>query len=162
MARLQFYIDAYLLEGRAPGVVLEMCSRRLDVTADGHFSTALVGTGDLATRSITVANAGHPNPLIVDGTSSQFVTTTIGPPLGVGHEPYVETTFTLPRDPTLLAFTDGLTERRGEYLDVGLTRLTTSASAPFASLEDLLDRVVREMGDIQARDDVAALAFRWR
>jgi serine phosphatase RsbU (regulator of sigma subunit) len=162
MARLQFYIEAYLLEGRAPGRVLEMCSDRLDIMTDGHFSTALVGIGDLETREIRLANAGHPNALIIQGDATHYVETTIGPPLGVASGPYAETSLTLPLDATLFAFTDGLIERRGENLDVGLARLSTAAAVPAASLEELVTRLLAEVGDEQARDDVAALAFRWR
>lgn len=162
MARLQFYIEAYLLEGHGPAKVLEMCSSRLDVMVDGHFSTALVGVGDLESREIRMANAGHPNALIIQEGTASFVETTIGPPLGVGSGPFVEMSLTLPVDATLFAFTDGLVERRGEHLDVGLSRLSRAAVLPASSLEELVTRLLSEVGDEQARDDVAALAFKWR
>ncbi len=61
----------------------------------------------------------------------------------------------------MLAFTDGLVERRGETLDVGLQRLAGLARAPVASLEDLLSGLVSELGRDGSGDDVAVLAFRW-
>ena len=63
MARLRFTIRAYLLEGHAPDTVLEMCSHQLDIEYDGHFATVLVGVGDLETRRVVLANAGHPRPI---------------------------------------------------------------------------------------------------
>ena len=65
MARLRFTIRAYLLEGHAPEVVLGMCSRQLDLEEDGHFSTVLVGVGDLTSGEVTLASAGHPAPLVL-------------------------------------------------------------------------------------------------
>jgi serine phosphatase RsbU (regulator of sigma subunit) len=120
MARLQFYIEAYLFEGRTPGIVLEMCSSRVDITNDGHFSTALIGIRDLDSHELTIANAGHPTPLIVAGEETRYIDTTIGPPLGVSTGAYVETSMTLPAGSALFAFTDGLIEGRGEHLEVGL------------------------------------------
>lgn len=162
MARLQFYIEAYLFEGQTPGIVLEMCSSRVDITNDGHFSTALIGIGDLDSHELTIANAGHPTPPIVAGKETRYIETTIRPPLGVSTGTYVETSMTLPAGSALFAFTDGLMERRGENLEVGLSRLAESASTPYSTLEELVGRLVAEVGGAQARDDVAALAFRWR
>jgi len=59
-------------------------------------------------------------------------------------------------------FTDGLVERRGEDIDVGLERLARAAfSGPGETLEDLVTRVVTQLGD-GSEDDLAVLAFRWR
>ena len=69
MAQLRYTVRAYLLEGHRPGAVLEMCSRQLDIADDGHFATILVGIGDLSSREITLANAGHMNPLLLSGRS---------------------------------------------------------------------------------------------
>ena len=83
MARLRFTVRAYLTEGHPPDVVLGMCSRQLSVTRDGHLATVLLGVGDSASGVITLANAGHLNPLLVTGASTGFVPTDVGLPLGV-------------------------------------------------------------------------------
>jgi hypothetical protein len=161
MARLRFTIRAYLREGHPPDRVLEMCSGEIDVIADDHFSTVLVGVGDLETRRITIANAGHLNPLLVSGSHSEFITTTVGLPLGVRRSTYRPTTFVMPPSSMLMAFTDGLVERRTEGLDTGLQRLAAAASAAAPSLDDLLTDVVSELAH-GSEDDIAVLAFRWR
>ncbi|MCU1692359.1 MAG: Two component signal transduction histidine kinase [Frankiales bacterium] len=46
MARLHFTMRAYLLEGHAPDVVLARCARQIDLSADGHFATVVVGLAD--------------------------------------------------------------------------------------------------------------------
>ncbi len=65
MGRVRFTLRAYLLEGHRPEVALEMCARDVDLGHDRHMATALVGVGDLNTRRITIANAGHLPPLVI-------------------------------------------------------------------------------------------------
>ena len=137
-------------------------SHRLDINDAGHFSTVLVGIGDLDTRAITVANAGHLNPLIVVGPESGYAATKVGPPLGVEPIAYSPTTFVLPPGSAFLAFTDGLVERRGESIEVGLERLEHAATASDPSLDGLLSRIVDDLAHEGSEDDVAILAFRWR
>jgi hypothetical protein len=160
MARLRFTARAYLLEGHGPDAVLKMCAQQLDVNNDGHFATVLAGIGDLESDEITIANAGHLRPLVtIDGKTS-YLPTTVGLPLGVGVGSYTSESFVLAPGATLLAFTDGLVERRGEIIDAGLERLAEVAAAPAASLEDLLERIVGELAHGGSEDDIAVLALR--
>lgn len=161
MAQLRYTVRAYLMEGHGPGAVLEMCSRQLDIAVDGHFATVLVGVGDLGSREITVANAGHLNPLLVSGEHTSFVDTTVGPPIGVGPSTYAETTVAMAPGSTLLAFTDGLIERRGEDIDRGFERLADAATDLGPTLEGVLSRLLTTVAEDTAGDDIAILAFRW-
>lgn len=161
MAQLRYTVRAYLLEGHGPGAVLEMCSRQLDIAEDGHFATILVGVGDLGSRQITLANAGHLNPLVRSGDESTFVETAVGPPIGVGPATYVETTVVMAPGSMLLAFTDGLIERRGEDIDLGFQRLAAAATDLDTTLDGVLSRLLTTLADDTAGDDIAILAFRW-
>jgi serine phosphatase RsbU (regulator of sigma subunit) len=162
MARLRYTIRAYLLEGHPPEHVLDMCARQLDIEVDGHFATILVGVGDLRTRELVLANAGHFDPLVITGTDAAYVVTTVGVPLGISDATYTPTVVTMPPGSTLLAFTDGLVERRGESIDDGLDRLRAEAKTPDLNLDHTLDRLITELTDHQSEDDIALLAFRWR
>ena len=161
MARLRFTIRAYLTEGHAPDVVLEMCSRQLNVNRDGHLCTVLIGVGDADSGVISLANAGHLNPLRISGTSCEFVSTDVGLPLGVAPSSYSVTTLQLTSGSTFVAFTDGLVERRGESIDLGLERLVLAAAGPIPHVDDLLSRLLGTVGPQGSDDDVAVLAFRW-
>jgi len=161
MARLRFTLRAYLLEGHSPNTALAMCSRHLDINNDGHISTVLVGLANLQTREITLANAGHPSPLIISAAGSAYVSTLVGPPLGIEASGYETSTFSVPPDGTVLAFTDGLVERRGESIDDGLQRLADAARTDCDTLEHLLTSVVAAMAHDGPEDDIAILAFRW-
>ena len=161
MARLRFTIRAYLMEGHPPDVVLGMCSRQLNVNRDGHLSTVLIGVGDIDSGVIALANAGHLNPLRVSDNSAEFVPTEVGLPLGVEPGSYSVTTVQLASGSTFVAFTDGLVERRGESLDLGLERLVQAVAGKTSTVDDLLSRLLSTLGPAGSDDDVAMLAFRW-
>jgi serine phosphatase RsbU (regulator of sigma subunit) len=63
---------------------------------------------------------------------------------------------------TLIAYTDGLVERRGETLDAGLKRLQEAATAQCgSSLDDLLSSLVSELTGDSPTDDIALIGLRW-
>ena len=89
--------------------------------------------------------------------------TTIGVPVGVGGTPtYAEVEFAFPCGSTLLLYTDGAIERRGERLDVGVQRLRDVSRGVDGSLEVFLDRIVSGVLADGAADDTALLGVRWR
>ena len=161
MARIRFTLRAYLVEGHPPNIALALCSRQLDINVDGHMATVLVGIGELASRRVTLANAGHPNPLVALGDRSTFVKTLVGPPLGVAETSYESTTFVMEPGSTLVAFTDGLVERRNEDIGIGLQRLADAATPADGPLDALLTGILAALTHEQSEDDTAILAFRW-
>ncbi len=162
MARLRFTIRAYLLEGHGPDVVLQMCANHIDIVEDDHFATVLVGLVDLPTRRVTLANAGHPEPLVVSEGKAVYASTEVGPPLGTSPARYPTTSFTMQRGSLLLAYTDGIVERRDEHLDVGLARLAAAVTVlDTRNLDAGLDEVLRRMVPTASEDDIALLALGW-
>jgi serine phosphatase RsbU (regulator of sigma subunit) len=161
MAALRFTIRTYALEGYSPSTILEKCSRHLNLVDDEHFATVLVGVGDVDRHEITFANAGHLNPLVIDSEGSRFVETKVGVPLGVSGGIYESITVDLRRGSTVIAFTDGLVERRDESLDVGLKRLQNAIRGDSQPLEGLLSKVISELTDDRTEDDIAMLGLRW-
>jgi serine phosphatase RsbU (regulator of sigma subunit) len=85
----------------------------------------------------------------------------VGLPLGVGPSLYEQATFAMPAGATLIAYTDGLIERRTEDIDTGLHRLVDVVT-PIAhdQLEDLVDQALLSLRDDAAADDIAVLALR--
>ncbi|MGC0337874.1 serine phosphatase RsbU (regulator of sigma subunit) [Streptomyces sp. SLBN-8D4] len=84
-----------------------------------------------------------------------------GPLLGVDPGlPRPHAAEPLPARGTLLLYTDGLIERRGESLDHGLTRLRQHAAALAREpLDVLCDELLSGLGQ-ESSDDVALLALR--
>jgi serine phosphatase RsbU (regulator of sigma subunit) len=163
MASLRFAMRAYALDGDGPGAILQKLSRLVSVKRDGQFATALCALIDLRTREMRLANAGHPEPLLVADGDVSFVTTKTGLPVGVREDgTYKETACTLPTGGTLLFYTDGLVERRREIVDVGLDRLADAARGASGSLESTLSTVLASMIPEGSSDDTALLGLRWR
>jgi serine phosphatase RsbU (regulator of sigma subunit)/type II secretory pathway pseudopilin PulG len=161
MARARFTLRAYLVDGAGPEVALEKCSRQFDVSSDGHIVTALVGVGNWRTGEMTLANAGHPPPLLASASGADFVPIEAGPPLGAGAASYRPATFTLDTGDTLISFTDGLVERRTEDIDSGLQRLAATVRPVGAHpLGAVIVEVLDSMRNDDTADDVAILALR--
>jgi serine phosphatase RsbU (regulator of sigma subunit) len=73
---------------------------------------------------------------------------------------YTAVSVQVPPNATLLAYTDGLFERRGESPDVGLARLR-GAAIGYDSLDQLLDGMLRALTPDGCDDDTAILAVKW-
>jgi serine phosphatase RsbU (regulator of sigma subunit) len=85
-------------------------------------------TEDERERGITHlrwSNAGHPPPVVLNPDGSSLVLAGSAPDLLLGNDQEttrVKSDVTLDRGSTVLLYTDGLVERRGEHLDQGLER----------------------------------------
>lgn len=161
MAALRHAIRAYAAQGDDPRTILEKLNALLDVARDGHFATVLLGHVDVPARQMTAVSAGHPPPLVVCDGGAYFLDTVPGAPVGVsGNVSYVPITVHMPPRTSILAYTDGLVERRGEILDTGLERLRSIAIGNGGS-RPLIDAVVAGMLEETVADDVALLEIRW-
>jgi anti-sigma regulatory factor (Ser/Thr protein kinase) len=113
---------------------------------------------------ITLANAGHPAPLLVtpDG-EARFLDEGRASPLGTARNPdvFVDATYPLPPGSVLFFYTDGLVERRGTPLVDSLEGLREVVRAGPSEPEALCEHVRAELlGDALPRDDVAFVAIR--
>jgi serine phosphatase RsbU (regulator of sigma subunit) len=163
MGYLRHAIRAYVAQGGGPAVVLAKLADLVDPAEDGHFATVLGGYIDVAQRSLTVASAGHFAPLVVDHDGARYMDVDVGPPIGVlPHSVPVETTITVSAGTSVLAFTDGLVERRGENLDVGLARLKEAVEGDGGDVDSLLGRLLAELAPDGSDDDIAILGVRWQ
>ncbi|HET8765867.1 MAG TPA: PP2C family protein-serine/threonine phosphatase, partial [Pedococcus sp.] len=113
--------------------------------------------------------AGHPPPLLVraDG-STEYMELGRSPLLGVGPTERSASAFPFCAGDTLLLFTDGLVERRGEDLGQRLRELREVVAegmrdgAGEGSLGDFLAVLAERMLGAERHDDVAVLALRRR
>jgi serine phosphatase RsbU (regulator of sigma subunit) len=160
MASLRNAVTAYAADGSPPDEVLAKLGRLVDVGRDGRFATVLCGRIDVGSGEVALASAGHLDPVLVEGDRCRALELGHGPVLGLGGRFPIEH-LRLSAGSTLLCYTGGLVERRGEVLDDGVARLCAVASRDLP-LERLLDRVVTELVGPAAGDDVAVLGIRWR
>jgi anti-sigma regulatory factor (Ser/Thr protein kinase) len=127
------------------------------------MATLVYGEFDAGVNSMRFVRAGHPPPLLLGPDGAITAINGRGSlPVGVSPNSHYEAdTFELPAGSTLLLYTDGLVERRGETLEVGIQRLERIlADAPNA-LEALCDHVIETAApDPERADDIAVLALR--
>jgi len=163
MASLHYASRAYALEGHPPAVILDQLTRIMDIAEDGHFATVLCGLVDVSTHEVALASAGHLPPLVCGGDGASLVQARPGSPIGVsGGAAFEPTLLTTAARGTLIAYTDGLVERRGETLDTGLKRLLQTATDRCgSSLDDLLTSLVSELTGDSPTDDIALIGLRW-
>ena len=161
MGQLRIATRAYALQGLSPVVLMTSIDTLFQGLTEALFATAIYLELDAATGEMVLTNAGHPPPLVIDTDGgSGFLSVGENAPLGVdGGAVYQGATAHLERGGTLLLYTDGLVERRGQSLDRGLEEVRAAAAAPFATLDELCDRLLGELVP-DSDDDVAILAAR--
>jgi serine phosphatase RsbU (regulator of sigma subunit) len=162
MAALRFAIHAYAAQNDPPDAILSKLSKLLNVGRSGQLATILCAMVDVEAHRLTVTSAGHLPPLLISEGSGTFVESEVGVPIGVrSGARYTSTSIDTPRAATLVAFTDGLVERRGESIDEGLARLRRAASSNHVSLDDLVGRLIEDLRLDGGEDDTAIAALRW-
>jgi PAS domain S-box-containing protein len=139
----------------------------------GSYATAAVArfeqTDAERARGVTRmrwSNAGHLPPLVINPDGSLAALADWRGELLLGVDPATprgESVVALDSGTTVLLYTDGLIERRGDDLDEGMSRLREAAAAladrPLDQLcDELLDRLVHG----RPEDDVALVAIRLR
>jgi PAS domain S-box-containing protein len=131
MAKMRHAARAFACEDPDPGSVVT----RLD-NFFGHLRrgdeivTVLVGLLDTERHTLALSSAGHVPPLVLRDGASAFLDLDVRPPVGVPTEGAARVSEVgLAVGTTVLLYTDGLVERRGEHLDDGLERLARSARA---------------------------------
>lgn len=160
MAELRYAIRAYAMQGDPPDAILSKLSQLLQTSVTGQLATILCVMFDTEERNLSVTSAGHLPPLLIEDGAARFVQSDIGLPVGVdANASYRSATARLGGQGTLLAYTDGLVEHRGESLDEGLSRLREAAAAEAAALPELLARLLSELP--ASADDVAIVGLRW-
>jgi sigma-B regulation protein RsbU (phosphoserine phosphatase) len=161
MGRLRSAIRAYALEGYEPATVLALADRKLQFFEPGLMATVLCAMARPPYDTIELASAGHPPPVLaLPDSLATLIDVPVTVPLGVlADARRISMTVELPLGSVFLAYTDGLIERRGESLDVGLQRLVDAATA---SHPEIVCRTVMDalVGSSVPRDDIAVLALR--
>jgi serine phosphatase RsbU (regulator of sigma subunit) len=163
MAYLRHSIRAYAVQGGGPAVVLAKLNDLVGRSGGGHFATVFCGHIDIDRHILTVACAGHFAPLVIDGDRARYVDICVGSPIGVVPPVTpIETTIKVGAGASVVAFTDGLIERRGENLDIGLERLAEAVSGRAEVMDTLLGHLLVDLTPNGSDDDIAILGVRWR
>jgi anti-anti-sigma factor len=143
-----------------------LLARYADGVSGARGATLVYAVVDPSAREVRFAAAGHPPPLLVAPNGrARFLDGARGVPLdrALGHV-YTDAVAPVPEGTTLVLYSDGAIERRGEALDVGMERLADAAaeSARLAP-EGLCTRLTEALlTGVRRQDDVALIAARVR
>ncbi len=126
-----------------------------------RFVTMVYAILDPAERTLTLASAGHLQPLLINGDEARFLDTDEGMPLGVGPGEYSETEIKLTPGSRLVFYSDGITEAVGpDEQEYGQQRLKEHLLQPGTSAESLLDDVRTFADGRGLHDDATVIALK--
>jgi PAS domain S-box-containing protein len=164
MAQMRSAIRTLIALDPAPATVLAALDQVFDRLALEHLVTIEYAVADPAAGTIQLISAGHPQPLVLrTGGGIEVVTHAETMLLGAGGGERSVVTLPFAPGDTLLLFTDGLVERRGEDAEAGMERLVDACRRlDHHRLDHWLAKVIDEVRDPTRDDDVAALAIRRR
>ncbi len=127
------------------------------------MATVLYAVFDPARHDVTFSSAGHPLPLMMLATGeAHMIEADADPPIGSdAAAPRRATELAVPEGATIYFFTDGVVERRGEHIGIGLDRLRETAipGSPHRGCTRLVSQLLSEH---QPDDDAAVLALHVR
>lgn len=127
------------------------------------FVTAACVVIDPADGSLTYATAGHPPPLLITAQGTRWLDGATSPPMGVVPiEMRPAGTVSLAPGDVVVLYTDGLVERRGRSIDVGLSTLASAGRRHAVDdVTELVDRLIADLTADGFGDDVVVVAARW-
>ncbi|HEX6117491.1 MAG TPA: SpoIIE family protein phosphatase [Solirubrobacterales bacterium] len=161
MGRLRTAVHAYALDRLPPAKTAARVDRLLSGLEGDEMATMLLLRFDASNHRAEFVRAGHP-PALVREPGGEVVELDGGgsPPLGLMlEEPRPSASRELAPGSTVLLYTDGLIERRGEVIDAGIERLKRAFARASHDLQPCLDEIIEATAP-QAADDVAALLMR--
>ncbi len=161
MSQLRNVMRAYALEGLAPGETLDRLNH---LALDSElFATVVYAIVSPSRTTLAIANAGHPPPLIASpGEPVRRLVEGASPPIGtVIPTSFVDAEVTLPPESSLVFYTDGLVELRGESIDTRIDRLAEIVDASDEPVHQLIDTILDEFELDEHPDDRALLVVRF-
>jgi serine phosphatase RsbU (regulator of sigma subunit)/anti-sigma regulatory factor (Ser/Thr protein kinase) len=163
MGQLRSALRSLALTGRGPDRIIRDLDRFARTTTPATVATVVYAEIDLAMNVVRYVCAGHPPPLVVTGGHVDELMEGRTTPLAALPEPVAceQGLHPFPPGSLLLLYSDGLIERRGEPLDVGMERLRTLlAELSSEHPERLADLVIDELtGSVPQDDDIALLCL---
>ncbi|MFD7403770.1 SpoIIE family protein phosphatase [Streptomyces sp. NPDC059866] len=153
-----------------PQEVLHHLDEQAQRLGTDRMATCLYAVYDPVTHRITIANAGHPPPVLLHlGGRAEVLRVPAGAPIGVGGVDFEAVELDAPAGATLLLYTDGLVESRLRDVWTGIEQLREKLAATAQltgpdhppPLEALCEEVLDMLGPGDRDDDIALLAARF-
>jgi hypothetical protein len=161
MGQLRAALRAYAVLDLEPAQVLTHLDDLVQGLNEALLVTCVYAVYDPFTRECVLANAGHPPPLLTGAHGCHPMEVPPDVPLGVGGISFTDHAFIVAPGDTIVLYTDGVVERRGQSVDEGVRALCDALEAvgPGASPAALCRATLRaSSGPLD--DDRAVLAMR--
>jgi anti-sigma regulatory factor (Ser/Thr protein kinase) len=157
MGEIRQALRAAAFEHAEPSAILDRASRLLVASGRSVFVTAIFGVLDTQTGMFSYATAGHPPPLLYDGTRVIRLASS-GLPIGLRDDDGVDFSLSLHAPCTLTLFTDGLVEFARDLED-GERRIEAAIrELNGTETEHLAAAIMKHvLGNDAATDDIAIL-----
>ncbi|TCV91831.1 sigma-B regulation protein RsbU (phosphoserine phosphatase) [Luteibacter rhizovicinus] len=171
MARTITLARTVATHARSPRDILAVLNRELCKDNDTcMFVTLLCGVIETETGMLSLASAGHEQPVLHAGGTTNLVDVETGPALGLDSAAsYPVRVLTLLEGDTVLMYTDGVSEAHNDRQRLyGAQSLLDSVarveegSAPEAYVDRVLSDVDTYVEGRAPYDDIALLALTWR
>lgn len=163
MVQLRSIIQALVRGGVDLGEVFPRASALLQENDNGVTASAFIAIVDRSAQTISYISSGHPPSLLrtADG-SVRVLEGGRQPLLGIPMPAGTPVTVDFPPGSILIAYTDGLIERRDEVIDASIERLRVAVRATDPTdIERMADRVLEQCLDgREPEDDVALVVVR--
>jgi serine phosphatase RsbU (regulator of sigma subunit)/CheY-like chemotaxis protein len=157
MGEVRHALRAYAIEGHGPAEIIERLNTMLRHFHPAGYTTLCILLVDPVAHTVTIANAGHIPPMLIDQDGARYVEIP-GALLGIEVSRPAAVEVPLPAGTTVMLMTDGLVERRGVPLGDDMEDLRASM-VQNEDIEALCDRLLRTYGQ-NKDDDIALLVFR--
>ncbi len=161
MGQLRAALRAYAVLDLEPAQVLTHLDDLVQGLNEALLVTCVYAVYDPFTRECVLANAGHPPPLLSGAHGCHPMEVPPDVPLGVGGVAFNDHAFIVAPGDTIVLYTDGVVERRGQSVDQGVRALCDALETigPGASPAALCRATLRaSSGPLD--DDRAVLAMR--
>lgn len=166
MGELRAALRAYaLVEPQSPAAALAHLNALVASTHGATMvATVLYMVVDADGARARFASAGHLPPLLMEADgSTRFLEHASAPPLGATeHAAFRDWESELVAGGTILLYTDGLVERRGEGLDDGISRLTRAMATAPKPVDLLVAELASTMTREGTEDDIVVIGVQWK
>ncbi|MFF2852515.1 SpoIIE family protein phosphatase [Streptomyces sp. NPDC058001] len=158
MGQLRTAVRAYARLDLPPHEVLQLLDGLATEIDANQIATCAYAVHDPNEGRLVYASAGHLPILVRDenGIVHRAEEPT-GPPLGTGGWLHASGSIPLGPGSTAVLYTDGLVERRGEDIDVGVAALEEALAGATGTPAVICDRLVRSAGVTADHDDDVAV-----
>ena len=159
MGRLRSALSALAVHNMEPASLLTELDEFISRSEGSTYATIFYAVVDLRSRTIRYASAGHPPGLLIgaEGRATWLDEGQTEPIYGKASR-RIRASSSFDLGSTLILYSDGLIERRGQSLSVGLDRLAEAASQlSQGTPEEICAGLFERLGGDAGRDDDAVV-----